>query len=51
MNIPPSYTLTPEIIELITKIEANRITFNTLNVPKQVKENIQRNQIALNNKV
>ena len=42
MKIPPIYTITPEIIEIITKIEAYRINFASLNVPTQIKDNIQR---------
>lgn len=45
MKIPPVYSLTPEIIELITRIEAHRINFVSLNVPKQIKENIQRTSL------
>ena len=42
MKIPPIYTITPEIIEIITKIEAYRINFASLNIPTQIKDNIQR---------
>ncbi len=42
MKIPPTYTITPEIIEIITKIEAHRINFATLNVSMQIKDKIQR---------
>lgn len=42
MKIPPVYTVTPEIVELIAKIEAIRIYLVSLNVEKQVKEKIQR---------
>lgn len=42
MKIPLRYSITPEIIELITKIEAYRINFSSLTVPLQIKDNIQR---------
>lgn len=42
MKIPPNYSISPEIIELITKIEANRINFLEFKIPEQIKENIQR---------
>jgi Fic family protein len=42
MQIPPDYVISPEIIELITRIEANRINFLALKIPGQLKENIQR---------
>jgi Fic family protein len=45
MKIPPNYTLTPEIIELITKIEAHRINFVSLKIPAQIKENIQKTSL------
>lgn len=42
MKIPPSYIVTSEIIEIITKIEAHRIYFASLNVNEQIKDKIQR---------
>ncbi len=42
MKIPPVYQITPEILELIAQIEANRIFFNSISLPSQVKEKIQR---------
>lgn len=42
MKIPPQYTITPEILELIAKIDANRIFFSSVKIPKPLKENIQR---------
>ncbi len=42
MKIPPSYQITPEILELIAKIDANRIYFNSIPILPQVKEKIQR---------
>lgn len=42
MRIPPDYKITPEVLKLIAQIEANRIFFNSISVPSQVKEKIQR---------
>lgn len=42
MKIPPSYTITSEIIQLIAKIEANRIFLNSVSIPEQLKDKIQR---------
>lgn len=42
MKIPPSYQITPDILELIAKIEANRIFFSSVPIPPQIKEKIQR---------
>lgn len=42
MKIPPEYKITPEIVELIAKIEANRIFFNSIPINPQVKSKIQR---------
>ena len=42
MKIPPAYSLTPIILELITKIEANRIYLNSLNLRPEIKNRIQR---------
>lgn len=42
MKIPPRYSITPEILEMIAKIEANRIYFNTFPIPPQIKDKIQR---------
>lgn len=42
MKIPPDYTLIPEIIELLSKIDALRLFFNSLNIPLHIKEKIQR---------
>lgn len=42
MKIPPTYAITPEMIEIITKIEAHRINFASLNVATQIKDKIQR---------
>lgn len=42
MNIPPVYQITSEMLDLITKINANLLFFSSLEVPKAVKEKIQR---------
>lgn len=42
MNIPPKYNLTSEIIELLSKIDAHRLFFNSLNIPPHIKEKIRR---------
>lgn len=45
MKIPPDYKITSEILDLISKIEANRIYFSSINIPILVKEKIQRASI------
>jgi len=45
MKIPPIYSITPEMIELIAKIESYRINFASLQISSQVKENIQRKSL------
>lgn len=42
MRIPPAYTITKEMLFLITKIEAERLYFSSLNLQDLIKENIQR---------
>ena len=42
MKIPPQYTITPEILEMIAKIEANRIFLNSISIKPEIKEKIQR---------
>lgn len=42
MKIPPPYSISGEILSLITKIEAERIYLSLLNLPFELKENIQR---------
>jgi len=42
MKIPPSYQITPDILEIIAKIEANRIFFHSIPILPQIKEKIQR---------
>lgn len=45
MKIPPSYKITPEIVELIAKIEVNRFYFSSLDIPFDFKERLKRNSI------
>lgn len=42
MKIPPQYELTPEIITLISKINALQIFFSSINIPPPVKQKIER---------
>jgi len=42
MRIPPVYEITPEILELIAKIEANRIFLQSFPIPYGVRDRIQR---------
>ena len=42
MKIPPIYKITPEILEVIAKIEANRIFLNSVSIPEQLKDKTQR---------
>lgn len=42
MKIPPSYTVTPQMLALIAKIESERLHIASLNLPKPLKEKIQR---------
>ena len=42
MNIPPLYTVTPEILALIAKIESERLHIASLDLPKPLKDKIQR---------
>jgi len=45
MKIPPIFIISPEMIELIAKIESHRINFASLNVNPQIKDNIQRKSL------
>lgn len=45
MKIPPDYRITPEIIELVAKIEANRFYLSSLEILPQAKERIKRKSI------
>lgn len=42
MKIPPLYKITPEILELVAKIDANKIFFSEINIPFEIKQKIQR---------
>lgn len=42
MQIPPPYKIDPEILDLISKIEANKIYLSSKELPVQIKEKIQR---------
>jgi len=42
MKIPPIYTITSEMIDLIAKINANLIYLSSLELPELIKEKIQR---------
>src|SRR5512139_2701486 len=42
MLIPPRYTLTPRISELLSQIEANREVINSLKIPIEIEQNIRR---------
>jgi Fic family protein len=42
MKIPPPYNISDEMLSLITKIEAERLYFSSLNLQEELKENIQR---------
>ena len=42
MKIPPPYTITPEIVKLITQIEASRLFLTNLNIPVPILEKIKR---------
>ena len=42
MKIPPPYQITPEILELIVKIDSYRLFFRDKKIPEEIKNNIQR---------
>lgn len=42
MKIPPSYSITSEMLLLISQIEAERLYFSSLALPQPIKEKIQR---------
>ncbi len=42
MEIPPKYSISQDLLSLITKIEAERLYFSSLNLGGATKENIQR---------
>jgi len=41
MKIPPSYTITPEILELLVKIDVNRILISSQKIPDSQKERMK----------
>lgn len=45
MKIPPVYSINSELLDLIAKIEANRIILSSINIPSILKEKIQRASI------
>lgn len=42
MKIPPTYQISPEILELIVKIDSYRLFFKDKKIPEEIKNNIQR---------
>src|SRR3989338_6935286 len=42
MKIPPEYKITPEILDLISKVDTNLMFLSSLNVPVELKQKIQR---------
>jgi len=42
MKTPPAYTVTPEMMALISQIESQGLHITSLNLPKSLKEKIQR---------
>lgn len=42
MLIPPEFSITSEILSLISKIDALRLYFSSFNLPKEIKNKIQR---------
>src|SRR3989344_8701443 len=42
MKIPPSYTIIPEILKLLSQIDTNRMLLASYDIPSLVKEKIQR---------
>jgi Fic family protein len=42
MQIPPKYSISDQMLSLVSKIEAERLYFSSLNLEGQIKENIQR---------
>lgn len=45
MHIPPPYTITPEILQLLAAIEAKRIYFSSLDIPISLRDKIKRASI------
>src|SRR3972149_9878614 len=42
MKIPPAYTVNPDMLDFIAKIESERLYIASLSLPKPLKEKIQR---------
>ena len=42
MKVPPDYKITPEILDLISKVDTNLMFLSSLNVPVELKQKIQR---------
>lgn len=42
MRIPPEYSITSAMLELLAKIEAERIYFSSIHIPAEIKDRIQR---------
>lgn len=45
MDIPPIYQITSEMVDLISRINANLIYLSSINLPRSLNEKIQRNSI------
>lgn len=45
MKIPPTYQITPEILELVAKIDANRFFLSSSDIPYQIKNEIHRSSL------
>lgn len=45
MDIPPNYQITPEMMDLISQINANLIYLSSIDLPGTLNEKIQRNSI------
>ncbi|TSC85451.1 MAG: Fic family protein [Microgenomates group bacterium Gr01-1014_7] len=42
MRIPPEYSITSEMLELLARIEVERIYFSSIHIPAEIKDKIQR---------
>lgn len=42
MKIPPNYKITPGILNLVSKVDANLMYLSSLTIPKEIKQKIQR---------
>jgi Fic family protein len=45
MIIPPKYTHTPKISQLLSSIESSKEVINSVQIPKEIEQNIRRNSI------